>query len=181
MLGIGGSLTLASWTDNEYAQGAFTASIFVIQSNVAVTPSWSAHESGSPGTMAFAATAMSPGVSQYAFFDVRTTAATNVAGTAALSGVLSASGTLLSALEYRVVATTTATTCASAVFGATAYTTGITAGGSVPSVTGSVALSAAAANSVRFCFDVRVKAGTASTFQGTTAAIVWQFTGTSNS
>lgn len=181
VLGVGGSLTLASWTDNEYAQGSFATSTFVIESNTAAVASWAAHESGSPATMTFAATAMSPGTSFYAFMDIRTTAATNVAGTAALSGVFSATGALLSALEYRVAATTTGTTCASAVFGAATYSTGITAGGSVPTVAGSVALGTASTTPVRFCFDVRVKAGTATTFQGTTATIVWQFTGTSNS
>ncbi|MGK9147395.1 hypothetical protein KXS11_07205 [Plantibacter flavus] len=181
VLGVGTTLTLAAWSDDEFGTATFAASTFVVESQ---TPSstWAAHEAGNPATLAFNAVAMSPGLSQYAYIDIRTTTATNIGGTAALAAVSAATGTLLPQLEYRVVVTPAATACNSAAFTSAtvpAYTTTLATTTAPPSVSG--ALSAAGASTVRFCFDVRVKAGTASTFQGGTASATWQFTSTSSS
>jgi len=181
VLGVGTSLTLAAWSDDEFGTATFAASTFVVESQTA-SSTWAAHEVGNPATLAFNATAMSPGLSQYAYIDIRTTAATNIGGTAALSAVSAATGSLLPQLEYRVVATAPATTCAAAAFTSAtvpAYTTSLAVATAPPTATG--ALSAAGGSTVRFCFDVRVKVGTASTFQGGTASATWQFTSTSSS
>ncbi|MFE1644633.1 SipW-dependent-type signal peptide-containing protein [Microbacterium sp. P01] len=181
VLGVGTSVTLAAWSDDEFGAGTFAASTFVVESQTGIS-TWAAHESGSPATLAFAASAMSPAVSQYAYIDIRTTAATNISGTAALTAVSAATGTLLPQLEYRVAVTAATAPCnASAFTSATipAYTATLATTTSPPSVSG--ALAAAGGSTVRFCFDVRVKAGTASTFQGGTAGATWQFTSTSSS
>lgn len=181
VLGVGTSLTLAAWSDDEFGTATFAASTFVVESQTA-SSTWAAHEAGSPATLAFNAVAMSPSVSQYAFIDIRTTAATNIGGTAALSAVSAATGTLLPQLEYRVVVTPAATTCNAAAFTSTtvpAYTATLSTATAPPAVSG--ALAAAAGSTVRFCFDVRVKAGTGATFQGGTASATWQFTSTSSS
>lgn len=181
VLGVGTSLTLAAWSDDEFGTATFAASTFVVESQTA-SSSWAAHESGTPATLAFAATAMSPLTSQYAYIDIRTTTATNIGGTAALSAVSAATGTLLPQLEYRVVTTAAATACNASAFTSStvpAYTTSLAVATAPPTATG--ALSAAGGSTVRFCFDVRVKAGTASSFQGGTASATWQFTSTSSS
>lgn len=178
VLGVGTTLTLAAWTDSENATAAFGTSVFVVESQTAASP-WAPHEAANPATLSFNASAMSPSVSFFASVDVRTTAATNVGGTVALSSVTVASGTLLPQLEYRVVTTPAATACAAAAFSGQAYNPTISVGAAVPAASGTLA--AAGGSIVRFCFDVRVKAGTANSFQGTTATATWQFTATSSS
>lgn len=180
VLGVGTSLTLAAWSDDEFGTATFAASTFAVESQTS-TSTWAAHEAANPATLVFNATAMSPGLSQYAYIDIRTTTATNIGGTAALSAVSAATGTLLPQLEYRVV-TTAGTACnANAFTSATvpAYTASLSTGTAPPTATG--ALTAGGTSTVRFCFDVRVKAGTASSFQGGTASATWQITSTSSS
>ncbi len=181
VLGVGTSLTLAAWSDDEFGTATFAASTFAVESQTS-SSTWAAHEAANPATLVFNATAMSPGLSQFAFIDIRTTAATNIGGTAALSAVSAATGTLLPQLEYRVVTTAAGTACNAAAFTSAtvpAYTASLSTGTAPPTATG--ALTAAGGSTVRFCFDVRVKAGTASSFQGGTASATWQFTSTSSS
>ena len=181
VLGVGTSLTLAAWSDDEFGTATFAASTFAVESQTS-SSTWAAHEAANPATLVFNATAMSPGLSQFAFIDIRTTAATNIGGTAALSAVSAATGTLLPQLEYRVVTTAAGTACnANAFTSATvpAYTASLSTGTAPPTATG--ALTAGGTSTVRFCFDVRVKVGTASSFQGNTASATWVFTSTSSS
>ncbi|MET0819475.1 MAG: SipW-dependent-type signal peptide-containing protein [Aeromicrobium sp.] len=177
VLGIGGSLTMAAWTDDEYASAAFASSRFVVESRTA-SSAWTSHEEGSPAALAFSATAMSPSTSYFAHVDVRTTAATTVGGTVALEKTSSAAGPLLPALEYRVVPISATVTCAAAAFAGQPYVAiSLT---SVPSA--SAALLASSASTARFCFEVRIKSGSSGdTYQGTTAAVTWQFAATSSS
>lgn len=178
MLGVGTSLTLAAWSDDEFGSASFAASTFAVESQTA-PGSWAAHKAANPVTLLFNATAMSPGLSQYAYIDIRTTSATTIGGTATLSAVSAATGGLLPALEYRVVATATGTTCGAGAFASQTYTGSLAAGAGVPTASGP--LGTASATPVRFCFDVRVKPGTASSFQGNTASATWVFTSTSSS
>ena len=76
VLGVGTSLTLAAWSDDEFGTATFAASTFAVESQT-VTSTWAAHEAGNPATLAFNAVAMSPSLSQYATIDIRTTAANN--------------------------------------------------------------------------------------------------------
>ncbi|MFC6354636.1 SipW-dependent-type signal peptide-containing protein [Luethyella okanaganae] len=184
VLGVGATLTMAAWTDTEYASGSFAASTFSTESMTATT-SWGSHDTA-PGAalLAFNASAMSPGASAFAWVNVRTTSPTTVSGTITLDSV-APSGALVPALEYRAVRTAATTTnCDSTAFTGGTFIAGgastYIAAGSVPASPVSSPL-AAAGGEVRFCFEVRVIASAANTFQGTTATLVWKLGATSSS
>jgi predicted ribosomally synthesized peptide with SipW-like signal peptide len=190
VLGIGAAVTLAAWTDQEYASsGTFTASIFGTESSVdRVT--WTSHDtSGNAATLTFNATAMSPGALVYASINIRTTATTNVGGTVSLVSETNDAETLLDVLEYRAVRTASVTaTC-----DATAFTTGsptyIVGDGtptyvSITTVPGSpvastITVPGGATPELRFCFEVQLPSGTANSYQGTTGTVTWLFSATS--
>jgi predicted ribosomally synthesized peptide with SipW-like signal peptide len=182
VLGVAAAVTVASWTDSEFSKSTLTTSTFATQSSADGVAF--ASNPASPGaTLAFAATAMAPTVSSFALFDVRTTAATTVAGTVQLTGA-TATGTLAPALEYRAIRTTTSTTCNAAAFSGTAT---FVAGGAstylaATTVPGTPVASPLALGGgvIRFCFDIRVKAGAANSLQGATATVTWQFAAASN-
>ena len=181
VLGVGGSLTLAAWTDTEHASGAFGASTFgIVGSNDGTT--FAEHPSGSPAVLSFATTpaAMSPGTTVYARFLIKTTAATNVAGTISMSGATVTGTGLGSYLTYGVRTIPAASAC-----DATSYTAGTTvvASNSPLSAAGSATqnVTAAGASAVSYCFAVTLPAGTANAAQGLTATANWVFTATSNS
>ncbi len=183
MFGVGATLTLAAWNDSEYAAGEFAASVFATEANPG--SGWVSTTEGSPATLAFSATAMSPGVSHYAYLDVRTTAATTTGGTIALSSATTA-GALAGALEYRAVLIGSGVTCEAAAFsgsptwvagGASSYLPG----GTMPASPPSTALQAAGGNTLRYCYDVRVASGAANSYQGTTGTLTWGFVATSSS
>ena len=100
VLGVGATLTLAFWTDPEFATGTFSTTVFDTESSTTGIPpnSWASHNSAPGATMDFSATGMAPSVSHYAWINVRTTAATDVAGTIALTSV-SSTGTLPAQIE----------------------------------------------------------------------------------
>lgn len=183
VFGVGAAVTLAAWNDSEYAAGQFTASVFTTESNSG--PGWVSTTQESPATLAFNATAMSPGVSHYASLDIRTTAASTVGGTVALNSA-SKADTLADVLEYRAVLIGSTTTCNLAAFsgsptwvagGASTYV----AGGAMPGSPPNTALSAGAGNTLRYCFDVRVTTGAGNSYQGTTGTLTWGFLATSSS
>lgn len=184
VLGVGAAVTLASWTDTEHASGSFSSSTFNTESTGA-TVAWVSNIASPGATLVFAAAAMSPSVSHYATLNVRTTAATNVAGTVALTSS-TAAGTLPTVLEYRAVRTSLASTaCNAAAFSGTPVWI---AGGSASWIASStVAASAvaspiaAAGGELRYCFDVRIQSSAASSYQNTTGTITWLLTSTSNS
>lgn len=184
VLGVGAAVTLASWTDTEYATGNFAASTFTTESTGS-TVNWVSNTAAPGATLVFAAGAMSPSVSHYATLNVRTTAATNVAGTVVLSSATRA-GTLPAVLEYRTVRTTAATTTcnATAFTGSPVWVAGDAttwiASNTVPASPTSSPI-AAAGGEIRYCFDVRIQSTAATTYQGTTGTITWLFTATSNS
>lgn len=182
VLGVAAAVTVASWNDSEFSRSTLTTSTFATQSS-ADGVTFASNPAAPGATLTFAATAMEPTVSTFALLDVRTTSATTVAGTVQLTSA-TATGTLAPALEYRAIRTTTATTCNAAAFsgtptfvagGASTYLAAAT----VPAtpVPSTVALGGGV---IRFCFDVRVKAGAANSLQGTTAALTWQFAAASN-
>ncbi|HEU5224138.1 MAG TPA: SipW-dependent-type signal peptide-containing protein [Candidatus Lumbricidophila sp.] len=187
VLGLGATVTLAAWNDSEFATGTFGASVFDLESKSAGagTTTYASRTSAPGASLAFSATAMSPSVSHYAWLDIRTTVASTVGGTVTLTGVTNNSGGLVGALEYRAVRMpSAASTC-----DATAFSGSPTfiAGGSstylaVTTVPGSPVTNpiAAAGAELGFCFDVRVAANAANSYQGTTATVTWSFTGTSN-
>lgn len=188
VLGVGAIMTLAAWTDTEYTTGSFGTSTFDTVSSVD-TSTFADHATvGTASSLVFSASAMSPGVLFYAPLDIKTTAGTNVAGTVVLTAV-SSTGALAPALEYRMVRTTTATTCAAGAFASGTYivgastptyalvTTAAPSGGSAISS----AIVAAGASAIRYCTEIRVAPGSASSYQNKTSDVTWTFTATSNS
>ena len=185
VFGVGAAVTLAAWTDREYGTGTFTASTFDTESTSAATSTGWASNATAPGAaLAFNATGMSPGSLQYATLNVRTTLATNVAGTVVLTSAAT-TGTLPAVLTYRVIRTPlTTTTCNAAAFTAgSAYIAGSNApayqgASTVPAVPVSSSLPAANGE-IRYCFEVLMAPIASTSYQGTTGTITWLFTATS--
>ncbi|MCD4851202.1 SipW-dependent-type signal peptide-containing protein [Arthrobacter sp. AK01] len=194
VLGLGSSVTLASWTDSDFAGGSFGASVFQTESNVtkpySAAGAWNTNDVSPGGTLVFAATAMSPGTVAYAPFAIRTKA-TSVAGEVVLGvPVVTSSGTgnadLGAALRYRVVRS--ATCDASSFTGTPTFVVG--SDGAKPFTQGQAAgvvnpLAAATATlpgaPTQFCFEVTLPLGANNALQGQTATATWQFTATSSS
>ncbi|MDR6437871.1 putative ribosomally synthesized peptide with SipW-like signal peptide [Paenarthrobacter nicotinovorans] len=194
VLGLGSSVTLASWTDSDFASGAFGASVFVTESNVTkpynASGTWSANDVAPGAALVFTATSMSPGSVVYAPFALRTKA-NSVAGEVVLGiPAVTSSGTgtadLGAALRYRVVRSAT---CDAASFSGTP-TFVVGSDGTKPLTQGQAAgvvnpLSAASATlpgtPTQFCFEVTLPAGANNALQGQTATATWQFTATSSS
>jgi predicted ribosomally synthesized peptide with SipW-like signal peptide len=191
---VGSSVTLASWTDSDYATGSFGAGVFRTESNVTkpynAAGTWSANDIEPGAALVFEAGAMSPGTTVYAPFAIRTTA-NSVAGEVVLeapSVASSAAGDaeLGAALRYRVVRS--ATCEASSFIGSPAFVVGgngaepLTAGQTVGVVNPLQAATAALPGvPTQFCFEVSLPAGASNALQGQTATATWRFTATSNS
>lgn len=191
VLGLGSSVTLASWTDSDLATGSFGASYFQTESNVTkpynALGAWSGADA-IPDTLVFEAGAMSPGTVVYAPIAIRTKA-TSVAGEVVLgipSVTSSGTGTadLGAALRYRVVRSATcgaSSFTGSPVFvvgsdGAKPLATGQPAGVVNPLAGGSATLPG---EPTQFCFEVSLPLGASNALQGQTATATWQFTATS--
>lgn len=193
VLGVGGSVTLASWTDTDNAAGSFGASVFRTESNSTkpydALGAWSANDTPPGAALVFNAGSMSPGTVVYAPFAIRTTAG-SVAGEVVLGAPsVTSSGTgdadLGAALRYRVIRSTTcdaSSFLASPPFvvggaGAEPFTAGQAAG-----VVNSLQAASAAlpGEPTRFCFEVTLPAGASNALQGQTATATWQFTATSS-
>jgi len=194
VLGVGSSVTLASWTDSDFATGSFGASSFQTESNVTkpydALGAWSTNEQ-SAGALVFEATAMSPGKVVYAPIAIRTKA-TSVSGEVVL-GIPSISGNsaagdadLSAALRYRVIRS--ATCGASSFTGTPAFVVG--SDGAKPLTVGQASdvvnpLQAATATlpgaPTQFCFEVTLPVGASNALQGQKTTATWQFTATSSS
>lgn len=183
MLGVGSTLTLAAWTDSEYAQATFTASTFGIIGSTDGT-NFSEHATGATAaalTFVATPTGMSPGVTTYAKYTVKTTPGTNVGGTALMAAPVVTGSGLGTYLRYGV---STIDPAAGTACNATTFGTGnIVAANSALTVapTATQALSAAGANAAAYCIAVTLPAGTANAAQGLNATLAWTITGTSTS
>ncbi|RIJ70127.1 hypothetical protein D1871_19970 [Nakamurella silvestris] len=185
VLGIGVAVTMAAWTDNEFAQGTFSTSTFDTQSSVNEGVAWNDNAVSPGATMSFAATGMSPGTVRYAPLAIRTKIG-SIAGTVALQAPTQNNAALAAALTVRVV-TYASGTCTSALFvnGAT-YIVGsfntpaplLTAGSTALPVLASPGPGQAAAT--QYCFEVTLPTGAANTLQGQSLTAVWQLIATSN-
>lgn len=184
VFGIAAGITVASWTDAEYAASTFTASRFDVETSVNGGGAYS----GAP-SVAIPLNGVYPGPSGAIYQGVLIRSVTpSVAGTVKFSHpAIASAGTLASVLQYRAVLTTA--TCASGVFtsGAT-YLAGSNAGyASVgTAITVAVAAGAVTANSgsgTGVCLEFSLPAtGTAqATFAGTSSgAMSFVITGTSS-
>ncbi|WP_164743505.1 SipW-dependent-type signal peptide-containing protein [Microbacterium sulfonylureivorans] len=189
VFGVGAFATLAAWTDTENATGSFGASVFGTESQSAGSPTYTSQTAAPGASLTFNATAMSPGTSFYAWLNVRTTPASTVGGTVALTGIANNAGGLVGALQYRAVRTAsvnpTSPCDATAFTGTPVFIAGAAA--TYLQVTAAVPASpvaspiAAAGGAIGYCFEVRVAPGSANTYQGTTATVTWTFTSTSAS
>ncbi|MFK0040262.1 SipW-dependent-type signal peptide-containing protein [Paenarthrobacter sp. NPDC090517] len=192
-LGLGGSVTLASWTDSNFASGSFGASVFQTESNVTkpydALGTWSTNDVSPGATLVFNATAMSPGTVFYAPFAIRTKV-NSVAGEVVLGIPLVAStgtGTadLGAALRYRVIRS--ATCQASSFTGSPDFVVGsdgvkpLTVGQAAGVVNSLAAATTLPGAATQFCFEVSLPAGANNALQGQTATATWQFTATSSS
>ncbi|MFF2316409.1 SipW-dependent-type signal peptide-containing protein [Arthrobacter sp. NPDC058097] len=181
VLGVGASVTLASWTDSEYAAGTFTASTFRLESSTGSSTLWK-DGTADDASIVVSAAGLSPEASKYASLKIRTTAASTAGGNVSLTSSTPV-GDLSPVLEYRVVLA--AATCDSSAF--TSAATFIAGSSStyqpitsVPSPAVTSPISSGSGNELQYCFDVRIKAGADNSFQGKSATVTWLFTGTSN-
>ena len=188
MLGVGATVTLASWNDSEYAKGSFTTSVFDTESNL--QSGGYADNGTAPGpTVTFTGAGFSPGVSEY-FNDLIRTKVNSTAGIAVLEAATlggTDAATLGAALVYRVVRTTG--TCNAAAFtGSPVFVVGAGATfraltvGQETGVTNTLAAATGSApgDPTGFCFEVTLQAGAANSLQGKAATATWQFVTTSN-
>jgi len=184
VLGVGATVTLASWNDGEYAKGTFTAGTFDVVGSINGTTFASHATAGTAVALGFAPTAdaaaLSPGKTVYALFSVKT-ANPSVAGTVKLTASTYAAGTLADYLTYGVK-TVTAAQCASATDYAAAGSVAVVADGSAlsTSATTSQTLTANGANQVNYCFAITMPAATGNAAQALALTQTWQFAGTSS-
>lgn len=175
VLGVGAAVTLAAWNDSEVATGSFTASTFATEAKDTGSGTWVQTSDASPAVLSFNATGLYPGAVVYAGLDVRTTSATNIAGTALLSAAApSGDAAVTSELEYRAVVLTgpnaLTTACSAASYsGAHLAVSAVPSGGSAVQA----ALSTASSSPVRFCFQGQMKAAAATGAQGRTGSVKW--------
>ena len=188
VFGVGGTVTLASWNDSEYASGSFMASVFSTES--AVQGGGYADNSTAPGpTVTFSGAGFSPGVSGYFPVLIRTKA-NSVAGTVVLDAATlggADAATLGVAFVYRVVRTT-GTCDATAFTGSPIFVVGAAATyraltvGQEAGVTNMLVAATATLPAVPtgFCFEVTLPANAANSLQGKSATATWQFVATSS-
>lgn len=186
VLGVGGSLTMAAWTDSEYGQATFTASSFNTESSINSGSTWADSTAAAPLVFAFSAAAMSPTTVKYAPFWVRTKAV-SLDGTLALQSATSNNTAFAAALKYRVVRYATGTCDASQFSAGAVYIVGAAglpaAGGaaltSTPTVTTGVAANQSAVT--QLCFEVSMNADAPNTLQGGSITATWEVKATSSS
>ena len=183
VLGVGASVTLASWTDSEYAAGTFTASTYRLESSTesSTLPNLWKDSTAGDASLVVSAGGLSPEASKYAWLKIRTTAASTVGGSVSLTSS-TPDGDLSPALEYRAVLTDAA--CDSSAFSiAATYIAGSSStylpAASVQGPPVASPLVAGSGNQLRYCFDVRISKGTPNSYQGKSATVTWVFTGTS--
>lgn len=189
VLGVGATMTLASWTDTEFATGSFATSRFDTQSSID-NSAWADNTSAPGATITFAGTGMSPDTHRYGYVLIRGKA-NSVAGTLTFAApTVTNGGTdvtpfLGAALQYRAVAITSAG-CSSTTFstGTPTYIVGTSSTYASLSAAGStgVALPAATASAgapAGYCFDVYLPAGADTLLQGKSVTVTWNVTATS--
>jgi predicted ribosomally synthesized peptide with SipW-like signal peptide len=169
VLGIGAAVTLAAWTDNEFAQGSFTASRFDLQGSTDGT-AYADHATapGAPLTFTLDPSSLAPGDVVTAPFAVRLAANTSENANVTVS-VASSTGTL-TGLTYkldRMPAWGCGGTPSAAVIASSPLTGGA---GAFTLAQGSPTTSPG--TPAYLCFTVTAGAGLT---QGQTGSVVWQF------
>lgn len=176
VLGVGATATLAAWTDEEFANGSFAAGTFSIVGSTNGT-NFSDHPAAPGASLVFALTAdaMVPGTTVYSLYSVKT-APTSVAGPVQLTAG-AANGSGLGAYLSYGVSTITGTTCNASTFaaGSVVVSTGsaLTAGAA-----GGIALAAAGASTINYCFAITLPTTAPNAAQGAVLSGQWIFAAT---
>jgi predicted ribosomally synthesized peptide with SipW-like signal peptide len=207
VVGVGGTMTLASWTDTEWAYGGNGAggpgvgtSTFQIDqdaSNPFVAPgNFTDHPTDPGDSLSFGvgALALTPGDTVFAPVAI-TSIPTSIAGTLVLNAAVPATGVTINDpasllantlhLSVGVISEPLGTVpplCNAATFGSfTTLLSDATGIYSAPAATAEALTIAPAKNVLHYCFKIQLPStATSSAFQGLTVAPAWSFTGTSN-
>lgn len=179
VLGVGGAVTLAAWTDEEHASGTFTAGEFNIEGSVDGTI-FDQHPEGAAAELGFAlpeATQMLPGTVVYAPFTVRTTEG-SVAGAVTFTASSANSSGLGEYLTYGV-AQVTGTACDEDSFAA--GTSLVPTGSSLTTSADTYQeLPAAAEDPVTYCLRVELPSDTPNAAQGAALEASWTVAATTD-
>lgn len=184
VLGVGASVTMAAWTDNEYAQGTFTASIFNTESSVNLGTNWADNVTAPGPAMTFAGTGMSPTATRYAPFWIRSKAG-SVAGTVALAAATTNNATFAAALELRVVTYTSGSCGAGLFISGAPYVVGSFAAPATLTTAGALAQALVATpgpgagTPIQYCFQVSMRSDAANTLQDQSITVTWHLVATS--
>ncbi|WP_144721582.1 SipW-dependent-type signal peptide-containing protein [Agrococcus jejuensis] len=180
VLGVGAAITLAAWSDSEYATGSFTAGTFNLEGSTDGT-AYTDHASAPGAALTFTAPAanLSPGQSTATPFWVRLAANTTTGATLDLTEVTStgANAANLTFHAYALAANGSCTTSTTGTDLATGgpLTTGTVAGATTPLVNGTPVTAAGAATQV--CLVVAAGPGLV---QGGSVTSTWHFVATSS-
>jgi predicted ribosomally synthesized peptide with SipW-like signal peptide len=183
VLGLGAAMTLAAWTDQEFATGSFTAGHFnlVGSSDGTTFGEHATDDPGVPASLSFSTgfDNLSKSSTVAAAYVLHLDATTSVAGTGIVAAA-AGSGAAISHLTYGVTQVATVGDCSPSATG----TARVPSGTAFGSTTGATSFALTAGNGtlpggdVVLCIKVT---SDASLGQGTTATATWQFSATSNS
>jgi predicted ribosomally synthesized peptide with SipW-like signal peptide len=179
VLGVGAAVTLAAWTDNEYATGTFTSGQFNLQGSTDNTTYADHNSAAGAAALSFSApfSNLSPSQTVYAGFWVRLTANTTTAANLQLVG-FTGTGAAAPQLTYSIYLIGATATCNATTATGTAIATGLL--NSTTATSTVVPLAAPASGNPgaaqQLCFAITSSALLA---QNTTATGTWQFTATS--
>lgn len=189
VLGVGATMTVAAWTDTEFATGSFTASKFDTESSIDNSV-WASNTSAPGATITFAGTGMSPDTHRYGYVLIRTKAL-SVAGTLTFAAPTITNGGsdvtpfLGAALQYKAISIAAAG-CSATTFstGTPTYIVGTSGAYAVLATAGPTAVTLPAATAspgaaVGYCFDVYLPAGANTLLQGKSVTVTWSVTATS--
>lgn len=181
VLGIGAAATLAAWNDAEHTTATLTAGTFGIVGATDGTTFTEHASAGSAAVLNFqvAPTAMTPGMTTYALFSVRTVDP-SVAGTVLLTATDANATAGLGAYLTYGVRTVSGAQCDATTFDASTAT--VVAPGSALGVdaASSQSLAANGGSTVHYCFAVTLPSTAPNAAQGASVTPTWQFTATSS-
>ena len=175
VLGVGAAVTLAAWTDDEWAIGNFGAGTFSIEGSTDGTTYDEHPVEGEAAALAYELDAANlvPGQTVAAPFAIRTTADTTYGATVTLAGS-AGDGAIADDLTYGITQVATVEDCAPGA--GTAVVPADTALGTAPD-SAEVDLAAAAAGTAVEAAILCIQVTTADTLeQGETGTATWQFT-----
>lgn len=180
VLGVGAAVTLAAWTDNEWAEGTFGAGSFNVQGSTNGTDFTDHESSGDAASLSFdldGGKNLSPGDTVAAPFVLRLDDATTYDASVVLESA-AGSGANEANLSYGIVTVDDAASCGEGATGTTVVPTGT----ALDATTGAqgfdltAGAGSAAGAPVTLCFQVTASDDLT---EGDAAKAQWQFTATS--